>query len=657
MPSIASALHPTRWLCSLAALFALACSGGGGDDRTLVSIAVGPATTSVAKGLTLQLTVTGTWSDGSTSDATSRARWTVSDPAIAAVNPSGLLSAVAVGTVLVEADVEGHTAAAHVEVQPAIAVSLDVEPATASLPKGLSQRFTAAALRFSDGTTAPVPGPVTWTTSQPTVATVDADGLASSTAQGQTAVVASAGGVSGQATLTVGPPAVVTLTVFPSVARAVRGLPLQFRAAATMTDGTTEDRTWSATWTSSDEAIATVDGGSGVGASAGTAILTATADGAAASATLEVTGARVAFVTSASGTGDLSSWPAAGGRTGLAAGDAVCQATAAAAGLPGTFRAWLSDEFDDAYCRVHGRFGKRAANCGMEALPDAAGPWVRTDAYPFAPGAARMIAGEVYAPLRYDERGRPLPAQAFIRTATGLDGAVDQTIAAVVACANWSSADPGTNVWGGLEDGTSGSWTWVSYTDCGNPAPIACFEVGDGIGPALPALDAGKKVFLTSMTGKGDLGKWPGTGGALGIAAGDAICRSSAAAAGLANAARFKAWLSDNLVNAIDRITSDGPWVRLDGARVAADRAELASGRLFSSIALTELGEYRGNWGVWTGSSASGSRTGYDCLAWQSDLFASTGQSGSSTFASTRWTSFYDPTPCASEFSLYCFED
>ena len=35
---------------------------------------------------------------------------------------------------------------------------------------------------------------------------------------------------------------------------------------------------------------------------------------------------RVVFVTSVTGTGDLGSWPDAGGNIGVSAGDAICQA-------------------------------------------------------------------------------------------------------------------------------------------------------------------------------------------------------------------------------------------------------------------------------------------------------------------------------------------
>lgn len=72
---------------------------------------------------------------------------------------------------------------------------------------------------------------------------------------------------------------------------------------------------------------------------------------------------QLAFVTQAEGTGDLSSWADADGNTGVAAGDAICNAEAAAAGLPGTYVAYLSDDTTDAFCHVSGRTGKRAAGC------------------------------------------------------------------------------------------------------------------------------------------------------------------------------------------------------------------------------------------------------------------------------------------------------
>jgi hypothetical protein len=102
---------------------------------------------------------------------------------------------------------------------------------------------------------------------------------------------------------------------------------------------------------------------------------------------------RRVFVTSVSGTGNLHSWPDAGGQSGVAAGDAICQARAAAGGLsnPGLYVAWLSDGTTDAYCHLHNLTGTKAANCGQGTLPAAAGPWLRTDGKPWAGDVTPMV--------------------------------------------------------------------------------------------------------------------------------------------------------------------------------------------------------------------------------------------------------------------------
>jgi hypothetical protein len=85
---------------------------------------------------------------------------------------------------------------------------------------------------------------------------------------------------------------------------------------------------------------------------------------------------RLVFATSVSGTGDLSTWANSGGQDGLLGADNVCKARATMAGLPNAndFIAWMSDQDDDAYCRIHGLTGKKSANCGQGALPASAGP-------------------------------------------------------------------------------------------------------------------------------------------------------------------------------------------------------------------------------------------------------------------------------------------
>src|SRR5262249_13959608 len=117
---------------------------------------------------------------------------------------------------------------------------------------------------------------------------------------------------------------------------------------------------------------------------------------------------RYAFVTSTTGNGNLATWAGAGANTGLAAADAICQARAAAGGMTGTFVAWMSDSNNDAYCRVHGLTGKKAAMCGQMALPVAAGPWARANSSSaVAPTIDKLLAPthQTFLPASFNEVG------------------------------------------------------------------------------------------------------------------------------------------------------------------------------------------------------------------------------------------------------------
>ena len=70
---------------------------------TLQSIAVTPASPSLAVGTTQQLTATGTYSDGSTANITSSVTWTSGATAVATVSASGLLTGVGSGTAVITA--------------------------------------------------------------------------------------------------------------------------------------------------------------------------------------------------------------------------------------------------------------------------------------------------------------------------------------------------------------------------------------------------------------------------------------------------------------------------------------------------------------------------------------------------------------------------
>ena len=358
------------------------------------------------------------------------------------------------------------------------------------------------------------------------------------------------------------------------------------------------------------------------------------------------------FISSVAGTGNLSTWADAGGYTGLAAADAICQARATAAALPNAigYRAWLSDSADDAYCRMHNLTGKRATNCGQATLPASAGPWWRTDGKPFGAGLPALLAPleQVLHPPLIDEFGSNLHV-AGAWTGTNLEGT-----AGPQTCANWTSAAPGNPVIDGYADLTSGGWTYAGTTECLASNRLYCFETGSG--DPLPTFPLwGRLAFVTSAEGTGDLQSWPAAGGATGLAAGDTICQNLATAAGLRQPAAFKAWLSTSAANAIGRLEQDGAWMRPDGIVVARSKQDLTDGFLDSPLNQTETGAYVGGNAIWTGTQMDGFAAAANCSEWSSTT--GTGEYGLANNVLVAWTSSGALTCGFAYASLYCLQD
>ena len=117
---------------------------------------------------------------------------------------------------------------------------------------------------------------VTWSSSDETVATVDANGLVKAIAPGTAVITAKAGDKSATCTLTVEKKVIPVsgITLSHTSATLVEGESLTLSATVTPADAT--DKT--VTWSSSDETVATVDAnGKVVAIAPGTAVITAQA--------------------------------------------------------------------------------------------------------------------------------------------------------------------------------------------------------------------------------------------------------------------------------------------------------------------------------------------------------------------------------------------
>jgi trimeric autotransporter adhesin len=259
---------------------------------TLTSIAIAPASPSIAAGKTEQFTATGTYSNGTTKNLTTTSIWTSSATSVAAIGSGGLATGATAGTTTITATsgtISGSTA---LTVTGATLSSISLTPAAPSIALGITQQFTATG-KYSDGSSQDLTGTATWTSSANTVATVTAAGLATGIAKGSTTITAKSGTISASTSLKVTSAVLTSLAVTPSPATIAVGATQQFLATGTYSDGSTQNLTSTAKWSSSATSVATVKSttGLGTGVAAGATTITATSGIVSGSATLTVTSA------------------------------------------------------------------------------------------------------------------------------------------------------------------------------------------------------------------------------------------------------------------------------------------------------------------------------------------------------------------------------
>jgi 6-phosphogluconolactonase (cycloisomerase 2 family) len=191
------------------------------------SIAVTPASPLVQTGSTQQFTATITFGDGSKQDVTTHAIWSSSNSVVATISNAtgtqGLASAVGSGTTVIGATYGSQplTTSTNLAVQ---SPTLTVTPVAAPVQTGATQPFTVI-ITFIDGRKQDVTGQVTWSSSDPQVATVSnttgSQGLATGVNAGTAQIIATLQTTPGSPPVT-GSAAIIvssaTGTVFPGFA-------------------------------------------------------------------------------------------------------------------------------------------------------------------------------------------------------------------------------------------------------------------------------------------------------------------------------------------------------------------------------------------------------------------------------------------------------
>jgi adhesin/invasin len=223
--------------------------------------------------------------------------WSSSNTGIVTVSEAGVVTAVAVGTTQVTAVAMGQQATATVTVAPGPAASVAVGLGAYSTRIGDS---VAAIVAIHDANGAAITDrPVTWASTNESVAKISAVGTITTFGVGTASITATVDSVVGSAVLTVTPPAAAVVVVNLESPKLVQG---RTAPASVMVKDSAGNVMVGHTisWSTSDPKIATVTESGEVHAiSPGNAVVTAVSDGAVGTAALTVTGTPTVLVMAA----------------------------------------------------------------------------------------------------------------------------------------------------------------------------------------------------------------------------------------------------------------------------------------------------------------------------------------------------------------------
>ncbi|HUQ02034.1 MAG TPA: hypothetical protein VM261_06025 [Kofleriaceae bacterium] len=313
----------------------------------------------------------------------------------------------------------------------------------------------------------------------------------------------------------------------------------------------------------------------------------------------------------------------------LSNADAICAADAAASGLPGTYRAWLST----------------STVAAKDRLGTARG-WVRVDGRPVADSLADLTAGKLLFPVRFQADGTQAvqdgAAHAVVVTGTSREGTMAST-----NCADWTSSTNMART--GNANSTGRIWTdWFDGDPqyCSSPFAFYCFGIDETV-PLTVMPSSGRLAFVTSNT-------WTPGGG---VASADAFCQGEANTAG--RSGTFKALVASTTASAASRFDVNGaPWVRADAIPLAAPGTSPFAA-IEAPLNVRIDGSYLDAGSVATGATSPTAlaTTGTSCGDWTVSSAASKGIVGSAE-DTVGWFTEFGPFlwECNNARYLYCFE-
>ncbi len=249
------------------------------------TVTVSASSNSVTQGGRLQAVATARDAEGNVLSGKQIA-WSSSNPAVAQVGADGMITGLVVGNTSIHAIVDSKIGTLPVSVVSANPTAIAVTPATATVSLGRTAQLTAE-VRDQAGNV--ISGAaVTWSSANPSIATVTGSGLVTAVAAGTTAITATSGALSAQASITVIASSIASVSIAPASSQVQIGGTQQLSAIVTAANGSQVPNP-AVAWSSSDPAVVTVSSsGLATGIGAGSATITATSSGSSGTANVAV---------------------------------------------------------------------------------------------------------------------------------------------------------------------------------------------------------------------------------------------------------------------------------------------------------------------------------------------------------------------------------
>ena len=251
----------------------------------VASVAVTPTGSQIVVGQTTQLNAEPR--DASGQPLVGRpVSWSSSDPNVASVSSTGLVTAVAPGQATITATSEAAAGTSTIGVSPKPVSSVIISPGQGSVTVGQTLQLSA---QVTDDQGNVLTGrPISFTSGTPAVATISATGLVTGVAPGSTTITATSEGKTGTATVTVTPIPVAKVEITPSTPNVTVGETVQLNVSV-QGPNNQELTGRTVTWSSGAPSVASVSPTGVVsGLAPGTAIIFANVEGVLGSATVTV---------------------------------------------------------------------------------------------------------------------------------------------------------------------------------------------------------------------------------------------------------------------------------------------------------------------------------------------------------------------------------